>query len=357
MSVNSSAAVRDEGVAKPVVKPGEFAFAVAHTDHPHIGGMTSGLLKAGAELKFVYEPNKENLDAYCKKFPQAKVVSSLDEILNDKSIRMVANAGINNVRADVGMKALRAGKDFFSDKPLFTTMEQLDAAKKAVAETGRRYFGYFSERLHVECAVKAGELVKEGRIGTVVNVIGMGPHQARINVRPPWFFDREQYGGILCDIGSHQLEQFLYFTGAKDATIVSSSVANKKFRDHPGLEDFGDMHLVGDNGATGYFRLDWYTPDALGAWGDGRIFLLGTEGYIEMRKYIDAAGTKQSDTLLLVNKTENEFIQCRGKVGYPFFGEMILDCLNGTDNAQTQEHAFKTSELAIRAQAQAQVLQ
>ncbi len=356
-AVPHHASNRDEGTVKPVCKPGDFPFAAACLDHNHIYGMTNGLLGAGAGLRYVYDPDPKAVAEYRKKFPAAEPVDSLERILGDKEIRMVACAGVNCDRAGVGVRVLRAGKDFFSDKPLFTELDQLAAARKAVAETGRKYMGYFSERLHVECAVRAGDLVKEGRIGRVVNVTGFGPHSARIDIRPPWFFELEKYGGILCDIGSHQIEQFLFYSGAKSAKIVSSQVANHKFRDRPGLQDFGDMSLVGDNGATGYFRLDWYTPDALETWGDGRTFILGTDGYIELRKYTDVGGTKESDTLFLVNRTENLRMNLRGKVGYPFFGEMILDCLNGTENAMTQDHVFTTSELAVLAQKQATVLE
>ena len=39
--------------------------------------------------------------------------------------------------------------------------------------------------------------------------------------------------------------------------------------------------------------------------------------------------------------------------GYPFFGQLILDCLNRTENAMTQEHAFKAAELCLTAQEKA----
>lgn len=345
------------GVTKKVVKPGEFVFAAAFLDHGHIYGQTNGLLEAGAELKYVYEPNAATRAKYLEKFPQAKVVDTFEEILNNPEIRLVASAGVNNVRSDIGNRVMLAGKDYFSDKPLFTTLEQLEASKKIVAQTKRKYMGYFSERLHVECAVKAGDFIKEGRIGRVVSVTGMGPHRMSVSTRPSWFFNFEQTGGILCDIGSHQLEQFLFYSGAKSATVQASRVANYRYKEYPGYFDFGDMTLVADNGATGYFRLDWLTPDALETWGDGRMFILGTEGYIELRKYTDVGGTKQRDTLFLVNKTCNERHELHGKVGFPFFGELILDCINRTENAMTQEHVFLTSELAIRAQKNAVVVE
>jgi predicted dehydrogenase len=246
-----------------------------------------------------------------------------------------------------------AGKDYFTDKAPFTTLEQLEAARAKVKETGRKYMVYYSERLHVESAVYAGQLIEQGAIGRVVQVTGFGPHRLNASSRPEWFFKKEQYGGILCDIGSHQVEQFLFYAGCKSAQVLHSKVANYNAPDYPELEDFGDATLLGDNGATQYFRVDWLTPNGLGTWGDGRTLILGTEGYIELRKYIDIARDKSSNHVYLVNGEGEYHFHVDGQVGYPFFGELILDCLNRTEKAMTQEHAFMAAELCLKAQAQA----
>jgi predicted dehydrogenase len=242
------------------------------------------------------------------------------------------------------------GKDYFADKPPLTTLEQLAAARRKTEETGRKYAAYYSERLHVEAAVYAGRLIEEGAIGRVLQVIGLGPHRINVPSRPDWFFKRERYGGILCDLGSHQIEQFLYYTGTTDATVLHSKVANYHHHDYPELEDFGDATLVGDNGATHYFRVDWFTPDGLGVWGDGRTFILGTEGAIELRKYIDVGRAAEGDHVYLVDQDGERHIPVAGQVGFPYFGQLILDCLNRTEIAMSQAHTFKTVELAIKAQ-------
>ena len=246
------------------------------------------------------------------------------------------------------------GKDYFTDKAALTSLEQLDRARAAVASAGRKYAVYYSERLHTESGVYAGQLVEGGAIGRVVQVLGTGPHRISIDARPDWFFKRETSGGILCDIGSHQVEQFLHYSGAADATVAHAKVANYKHKQHPELEDFGDATLVADNGATNYFRVDWLTPDGLRTWGDGRTFILGTDGYIELRKYIDVGRDESPDHLFLVNQDGEQYLPVSGKVGYPFFGQLIRDCLNRTENAMPQEHAFKAAELAVRAQFQAE---
>jgi predicted dehydrogenase len=234
-----------------------------------------------------------------------------------------------------------------------TTLGQLAEARAKVAETSKKYAIYYSERLHVESAVYAGQLVADGAIGRVIQVLGTGPHRINVPSRPAWFFDRDQFGGILCDIGSHQLEQVLYFGGTDEGVITSARVANYAHKDHPGFEDFGDVTVVLGNGAVGYCRVDWFTPDGLGTWGDGRTFILGTEGYIELRKYIDVGRESTGNHVYLVDKAGEHHIPVSGQVGYPYFGQLILDCLEGTERAMTQAHAFRAAELCLQAQEQA----
>ena len=339
-----------KGKPNPVVKPGTFIFAAIGLDHGHIGGMCNGLIEAGATLKYIYDQDEKKLDHYCTMYPEAKRAQSEAEILSDSSVHLVASAPIASERCPLGLRVMAAGKDYFTDKAPLTTLEQLAEAKEMVKKTGKKYAVYYSERLHVESAVFAGQLIEEGAIGKVVQTMGMGPHRLSAHARPEWFFEREKYGGILCDIGSHQIEQFLYYTGANDAEILTSQIENFNNPNYPGLDDFGDCTLKSDNGTTGYFRVDWFTPDGLSTWGDGRTFILGTEGYIELRKYVNIATEKSGNHVYLVNKDGEFYFDVTGKVGYPYFGQLILDCINRTEYAMTQEHAFKAAELSVKAQ-------
>jgi predicted dehydrogenase len=337
----------------PVCSPGDFPVAAAFLDHNHIFGQCQGLLDGGADLHLVYDPDPEKVASFLKVFPQCRPAPSFESILENHEIRLVAAAAIPCERGPIGLRVMEAGKDYFTDKTPFTSLDQLAAARRVVERTGRKYLVYYSERLHVECAVHAGELISRGAIGRVVQVLGLGPHRLSSNARPSWFFERARYGGILCDIGSHQIEQFLFYSGAKDARVTESAVANFHHPAYPELEDYGHANLVADNGATNFFRVDWLTPDGLRTWGDGRTVILGTDGYIELRKYIDVGRETGGDQLFLVDAHGEQSLSLRGKVGFPFFGQLILDCLHRTENAMTQEHAFKAAELCLKAQAAA----
>jgi predicted dehydrogenase len=304
-------------------------------------------------LAWVYDPDPQKIEAFCKTYPGVAPARGEAEVLEDPSLALIASAPVPCRRGPLGLRALDYGKDYFTDKPPFTTLEQLEAARAKVAETGRKFAVYYSERLHVEAAVHAGQLIRDGAIGRVLQVIGLGPHRLSAAQRPAWFWDREQYGGILVDIGSHQIEQCLYYASAQNARVLHSKVANYHQPNHPAFEDFGDASFLADNGANFYFRVDWFTPDGLGAWGDGRTIVLGTDGYLELRKYLDVARDQEGDHVYLVDHAGEQHIPVHGQVGFPFFGQLILDCLQRTEDAMSQRHTFLAIELALQAQVQA----
>ena len=345
-----------KGKPNPVVKAGEFVFAAAFLDHGHINGQCNGLTEAGGTLKWVYDADPKKVETFLKAFPGTKVAPSFEAILADPEVKLIASAAIPNLRGPIGCKVMQAGKDYFTDKPPFTTMAQLDEAKKVAAATGKKYMVYYSERLHVESAMFATDLVQQGAVGRVIQVLGLGPHREGAG-RPAWFYEKEQFGGILCDIGSHQFEQFLTYAGATDATVMHAAVANHAHKDHPNFEDFGEASLLGNNGATNYIRVDWFTPKGLSTWGDGRMIILGEKGYIELRKYVDIARDKTGNHVYLVDQTGEQRFDVEGQVGYRYFGELILDCMHRTEKAMTQAHAFKAAELCLLAQAAAKKIE
>jgi predicted dehydrogenase len=332
-------------------------FAVCGMSHDHIYGMTEAIRRGGGELVLAYGEEPDKVAAYRKRYPDVKWASSEDEILNDNSTQLVLSSKIANERAPLGVRAMKCGKDFLSDKPGSTTLEDLSVIRKTVAETKRIYAIMYSERLEVPAAVKAGELVKAGAIGKVIQTINIAPHQVTQkrgdagggSGRPEWFWHPKQYGGILCDIGSHQVDQFLYYTGSTSADVAGAQVANVRHHDHPEFQDFGDMTLRGNHG-FGYVRLDWFTPEGLGTWGDGRLFILGTEGYMEVRKYANVAVEGgHGNNLYIVDQKQARYMDCR-QVELPFGPQFVSDVVNRTHTAQDQEQCLLAAELSIAAQ-------
>ena len=344
---------RPAGEYRRVVEPGEFPIAAIHMAHSHLRSMCAALVGAGAEVRVVYDPDPAKLALLREDFPDARVAASEEEVLDDPDVKLVAAAAVPSDRGPTGERVMRAGKDYFTDKCPFTTLAQLESARATAAETGRKFMVYYGERLHNEAIIRAGQLIHDGAIGRVIQIAAFGPHRLEAHNRPDWFFRRERYGGIICDLGSHQAEKFLHFAGSAGARVLSSSVANYGNPDYPELEDFGQATLAVD-GATCYFRVDWFTPDGLRSWGDARTFVLGTKGYLEVRAHVDVA-RGDGPVLNLVDGRGERSVEV-GTSGFPFFGDLILDCLERTENAMTQERAFLAAELSLRAQAEAEVL-
>ena len=357
MTHNDGMFYAPKGVSSKVVAPGEFYISTVALDHGHAHGMTQALLDAGATIKYVYDPDEKKVEAFLKAFPEAIKAKSEEEVFSDPDTKLIVSAAIPCERAALGIRAMKAGKDYFTDKPALTTLEQLRDVKKAISETGRKFMCYYSERLHSEAGTFVDGLIKAGAIGKVLQLNGFGPHRMHPETRPDWFFDEEKCGGILVDLGCHQIEQYLYYAGETDATVAMSRKANYEHRHLGTFNDFGDCAITGKNGTSLYFRVDWFTPDGLRAWGDGRTFILGTDGYIETRKYIDVTSPDLTEnTVILVNHEGEKKFNVTGKAGYPFFGELIRDVINRTENAMTQEHCLKAAELCDIAQMNAKEL-
>jgi predicted dehydrogenase len=314
------------------------------------------LLDAGAEFVSFYAAEPELIAQFAPKYPQAKQASSIEEILEDESIQLVTSASIPSDRAPLGVRVMQYGKDYLVDKPGFTTLDQLAEVKQVQSQTGRIYSVYFSEHLGNPATVKAGELVQAGAIGRVFQTVGFGPHRmfGYVMERPDWFFHKQYFGGIINDIASHQVEQFLYFTNSTEADIVSSQIGNLNHPQYPELEDFGDLTLSSKD-ATGYIRVDWFTPKGLNTWGDVRLFITGTDGTIELRKNTDIAGRAGDNHLFIVDQNSTQYIDCRDTV-LPFGPLFLDDIRNRTETSMPQAHVYLASELALRAQLNARRL-
>jgi len=327
-------------------------FSVIGINHDHIHSQIGAAVRGGGQFVAFYAKEPDLAAAFAKRYPQATQARSDKEILEDSTIQLILSAAIPAERAPIGIEAMRHGKDYMADKPGITTLAQLAEVQRVQKETKRIYSIMYSERFENAATVRAGELIKAGAIGQVLQTTGLGPHRMNPKARPEWFFHRERYGGIICDIGSHQADQFLFFTGSSKAVVVASQVGNIHYPQYPDFEDFGDVLLRGDQG-MGYIRVDWFTPNGLNTWGDGRLTIIGTDGFIEIRKNVDIAGRAGGNHLFLVDQKETRYFDC-SKDPLPYGEQLVNDILNRTETAMSQEHCFLATELALKAQQQAQ---
>lgn len=321
-------------------------------NHPHIYGMVGELRREGAVLAGAHAAEPELRHSFQQIHPDAAMADDPDALYEDESIDLILTAAIPSERAAVAIRAMEHGKDVFSDKAGMTTLEQWRRVKAVQEATGQIYAVSYSERFGSRATVRALELVEAGAIGDVVHTIGLGPHSLRRETRPAWFFRQRTSGGILCDIASHQFDQYLAFTRETDVRIVQAQVANRANPDAPEFEDFGDVVLRGAR-CSGYIRVDWFTPTGLSSWGDTRLTVVGTHGFMDVRKNVDLAGRPGGDHLFIVDAEGTRYEDCT-QVQLPFGQRFLQDIRDRTETAMPQAHCFEAMRLALTAQEEAE---
>ncbi len=326
-------------------------FALLGCHHIHAFNMVNTLVRAGGELVAFHSSDSNLVEAFAKTFGQARRVTERREILEDAGIPLVLNAEIPDQRAPAAVEAMRHGKDVFVDKPGAVSLEQLAELREVQRETGRLFAIYFAERLENAATLRAVELAAGGAVGRVLHVAGLGPHRLGLVPRPEWFYQRARSGGILADLACHQVDQLLHCTGARTAQVVAAQVANWAHPEHPELEDFGEL-LLRSEGATGYARVDWFTPEGLGTWGDLRLTVMGSEGTLEVRKNCDLAGREGGNHLFVTDREGVRHEDCAARP-LPFGPALLADVRDRTQTALSQALCFEAMEVALRAQAQA----
>jgi predicted dehydrogenase len=312
--------------------------------------MTDALLDAGGTLASFFEDDEEIASGFAEDHPDVRRARHAEEILDDDTVELVVSASVPRERTGVAIAALERGKDVLLDKPAATSDEQVAALRDVCERSGRHLAVWFDERIDSPAVLKAIELVGRGAIGDVAHVIGTGPHELELFPRPEWFFDPEQAGGILADLGCQQIDIFLALTGALDAVVEAARATNVANPERPGFRDVGDVLLRGSTGAMGYLRVDWLTPSGLGAFGDGRTFVVGTSGTLELRRDIDPAGRGEGHHLFLSDANDTRYVSAEN-VELPFARSLLEDVADRTETAMTTEHALRVTELSLKAQA------
>lgn len=325
-------------------------FAAIGLDHRHIYDLTQDLIDEGAECAGCNPDTTDPrvLAGFRKRFPDVPAAET-ERLLDDRSIDFVVIAARPCDRADLAIAAMRRGKHVMVDKPGVTTFEQLAAIERAVSETGRTWSVCIG-RLASPAVQDALRIVRSGEIGRVVHTTSLAPHRLNRALRPAWFFDKPAYGGIINDIGVHSIDQFLAFADAEDAEIVQSTIG--AFGTEPqGFEDFAELVLATPS-VRGYVRLDWFTPDGLPTWGDGRFFVVGTEGTLELRKNLDIEGREGTDHMFIANRSATRYVDC-SKLPVTYYRDFLRDATEGTETAMPQRMTFTVCRLALQAQTQA----
>lgn len=325
-------------------------FAAIGLDHRHVYDLTAGLIDAGA-ICAGHDPETSDprvLAGFRKRFPDVPAINR-ERLLDDPSIDFILLAAIPSDRAALAIEAMRRGKDVMVDKPGVTTADQLVAVEATVRETGR-IWSVALGRLTSPAVQAALTVARSGELGKLVSLTSLAPHRLNRDLRPAWFFDRAAYGGIINDIGVHSIDQFMAFAGTDDIFVAASTIGC--FGTPPaGFEDFAEITLRG-GGISGTMRLDWFTPDGLPDWGDGRLFLVGTEGTLELRKNLDIEGRAGGDHMFIANRDRTRYQDCSA-MPVTYYRQFLEDQRDRTGQMFDGGRVFTVCRLALTCQTKA----
>jgi predicted dehydrogenase len=281
----------------------DVTFGIIGCQHGHIHGLIESLVAIpGVTCAGIYDEQPEAMKAVTDRYP-VNAVASPDVLLDDAKVTLIGTAAVNNDKGALLAQAVEAGKHVIADKPLCTIIEDLNAIEKAATENRVRVGLMLSER-YQGYTQKMMELVNDGAIGHVANVLCVRPHRLGRAGRPDWMFVDEKYGGIIVDLAIHDVDIIRWAAGG----VFEEITAYQQNWGNPTDKDFGDIGvLLGrlTSGATGMVRTDWFTPATSPVHGDTRFIITGTRGMIEVRAAGDLWTRKKKCPPELMVMTDN----------------------------------------------------
>lgn len=322
-------------------------------EHLHVFELVDGLLGAGA-VAIAHADCDDSLGALYADWQPASQIMGVEQVLHDDRIDLVVVCGVPSERAAVTCAALHAGKDVLSAKPGVTTAAQLDAVRSAVTASGRRWWVLFSERFANPAVLHAVALARAGAVGDVVAVTGSAPHRLGPDARPEWFFDAERSGGILVDLATHQVDQFLAVTGADPSQVAVVSAAVGAVKDwgsderRVGFHDIGELVLAGP-GVRGQHRVDFLEPDGFPTWGDTRLMVTGTDGRMEVRIDVHADGGHDPAAVWV---TDHVGVRRLRPASEPTWArDLLADRVDDGERFMSRHHPFDVAAIVLAAAA------
>ncbi|AJY75158.1 Gfo/Idh/MocA family protein [Paenibacillus beijingensis] len=319
-------------------------FSIIGCQHAHIGIFIGEMLELGYSCAGIYEEeNHELARSFADKFG-IPVVNDKEQLLSD-SVEIVGCASINDEKIGVIEMCESRGKHIMLDKPAVTSAEGLERLK-AVIGRGRIQVGMLlTERFH-PAIYTLKQQIKQGVLGDIVTIGMRKPHRLDAAKRPAWFFSKRQSGGILIDLLVHDFDLLRWLTG-KEIDTAEGVVGKTILPEHPSFYNTVSLQVVMQEGVVAQLYADWHTPQKSWTWGDGRIFVTGTEGFAELRLSGDPFVSEDALMLQITNREAPAIVplvQPPCSITADFIRR-----IQGFDSILTHDDIVKTSEAAVAA--------
>ncbi|WP_277050822.1 Gfo/Idh/MocA family protein [Ruania albidiflava] len=254
--------------------------AIVGAAHPHVNyALDEVTARPAVELVAACEADEQMRAAYLSGLADVPVYASAAELFDRHQVDVALVAGVYSQRAGAALVALEAGAHVLADKPLCTSLADLDRIAEAADRADRHVSVVFEKRFYPPTTA-ARELLDSGLLGDLALVASTGPHKLNQPSRPAWFLSREGYGGIAGDLPVHDIDLVLSLTGAKRGE-VSAVTGNARRSDHPEFDDHVAVLLQAD-GVVATIEANWLSPQAAQIHGHYRMRLTGSEGTAEL---------------------------------------------------------------------------
>lgn len=232
-------------------------------------------------LAGIYDINPERIEIARSK--GIRGFDTLEELLDEPSIRTVIIAVPNNFHKELSIKALRAGKNVICEKPVMMCAAELEEVIAVAKETGRQFTVHQNRRWDrdfriVKKAIEDGTLGKPFYIESRV--------QGSKGIPGDWRCVKEAGGGMLLDWGVHLIDQIMWLVKSPVKEVYAHLLSVK----FPEVDDNFKLLLRFENGLSALVEVDTYTFINLPRWhvsGDAgtlQIDDFGCEGKIVRAK-------------------------------------------------------------------------
>ncbi|RKP51407.1 gfo/Idh/MocA family oxidoreductase [Cohnella endophytica] len=272
------------------------AFGIIGCEHGHIGIFIEEMLALGHACVGIYEPRNVGLASSMAEQYGVPLVGDLDRLMAE-DVKVIGCAAINNEKIDVIERCERYGKHVMVDKPAVTNRTGYERLK-AVADRGEIQVGMLLTERFQPAIHTLKKLIDQGELGRLISIGMRKPHLLRKENRPPWFFSKERNGGIVIDLLVHDFDLLRWLTGG-DILHIEGIVSKHGLPEHPDFYDAASLQVIMNNGIIAQLYADWHTPERSWTWGDGRIFVTGTDDVAELRLSGDPFMPSGDGSLLL----------------------------------------------------------
>lgn len=325
-------------------------FSIIGCEHEHISIFIEEMLELGHECAGIYEAeNKALLESVAEKYNLP--IAEDKEMLLSNNVDMVGSSAINNQKIDIIELCEERGKHIMVDKPAVTNREDYKRLQ-AVIDRGQIEVGMLLTERYRPAFSTLKRYIDEQRLGKIINIGIRKPHKLKPSTRPAWHFSKEQGGGIVIDLFVHDFDLLRWLTG-DEIRGFDGMVTKNMLPEYPTFYDAAAVQVLLKDNTIAQLYADWHTPEASKTYGDGRIFVVGTEGYAELRLSGDPLIT--DETLMLFVTHEKEYERVELDTLQATISEDFLQRIEGKQAGITHQDILAASIATIEADENAKI--